>query len=100
LRSTSWKRSRRNFPAYESTEIAAHTFGSSPPKPAEAVKTISFMHFIVARHNLSEDRIGEFARVLYTARQSLASELPTLGKIEAPSTDKDAVVPVHPGAAA
>jgi TRAP transporter TAXI family solute receptor len=90
----------KKFPAYESTEIAAHTFGSSPPRPAEAVKTIGFMHLIVARRKLSEARIGEFARVLYTARQSLASELPALGKIEAPSTDKDAVVPVHPGAAA
>ena len=58
------------------------------------------MQYIVAQQALSEDEIAEFSRLLYGARQRLAAELPAPFKIEAPSTDKDATVPVHPGAAA
>jgi TRAP transporter TAXI family solute receptor len=89
----------KRFPNYESTEIVANAFGSSPPKPPEAVETIGFTHYIAAHRTLNENDVGEFARLLYGARQTLSSELPAL-KIEAPSTDKDAPLPVHPGAAA
>jgi len=34
------------------------------------------------------------------ARRELVGEFPLLAQIEAPSTDKDAFIPVHPGAAA
>jgi TRAP transporter TAXI family solute receptor len=90
----------RRFPNYEAVEIVANSFGSSPPKPPETVDTIGFMQYVVANETLSEDAIAEFSRLLYTARQSLASELAVPFKIEAPSTDKDATVPVHPGAVA
>jgi hypothetical protein len=90
----------KRFPNYESTEIVANAFGSSPPKPPEAIETIGFVHYIVARRTLSEDQVGEFAQLLYGARQTISAGLPAPVQIEAPSTDKDAVVPVHPGAAA
>jgi TRAP-type uncharacterized transport system substrate-binding protein len=90
----------RRFPNFEATEIVANAFGSSPPKPPEAIETIGFMQYIVAQQALSEDEIAEFSRLLYSARQTLANELSVAFKIEAPSTDKDATVPVHPGAAA
>jgi hypothetical protein len=90
----------RRFPNFEATEIVANAFGSSPPKPPEGIETIGFMQYIVAQQALSEDEIAEFSRLLYGARQRLAAELPAPFKIEAPSTDKDATVPVHPGAAA
>ena len=90
----------RRFPNYETAEIVANAFGSSPPKPSETIETIGFLQYIVANQALSEDRVAEFARRLYQARQSLSAELPAPLKIEAPSTDKDATVPVHPGAAA
>jgi hypothetical protein len=89
----------KRFPNYESIEIVANAFGSSPPKPPEAVETIGFTHYIVAHRTLNENDVGEFARLLYGARQTLSSDLPAL-KIEAPSTDKDAPLLVHPGAAA
>jgi TRAP-type uncharacterized transport system, periplasmic component len=44
----------QNHPAYESSEIPAGTFGGSPDKPEEEVKTISFAHHIVARKGVSE----------------------------------------------
>ena len=90
----------RRFPNFEATEIVANAFGSSPPKPPEGIETIGFMQYIVAQQALSEDEVAEFSRLLYGARQRLAAELPAPFKIEAPSTDKDATVPVHPGAAA
>jgi len=88
------------YPVYESTEIAAGTFGGAPQRPPEAVETIGFSHYIVARRSLDDATVGDFARLLYGARQTLSSDLPAIGKIEAPATDKDAAVAVHPGAAA
>lgn len=90
----------QNHPAYESSEIPAGTFGGSPDKPEEDVKTISFAHHIVARKGVSEVTIAAFTRQLFAIRQSLKTEFPLAAKIETPDTDKDATIPVHPGAAA
>jgi TRAP transporter TAXI family solute receptor len=90
----------QNHPIYEASEIPAGAFGGSPDKPEEEVKTISFSHHIVARKGLSESTIAAFTRQLFAVRQSLMAEFPLAAKIETPDTDKDAVIPVHPGAAA
>jgi TRAP-type uncharacterized transport system substrate-binding protein len=90
----------QRVPVYESTEIPAGAFGGAPQKPPEAVETIGFAHYIMARRTLDESTAGEFTRLLFGARQVLTGELTSIGKIEAPDTDKDAVVAVHPGAAA
>ncbi|HMH98693.1 MAG TPA: TAXI family TRAP transporter solute-binding subunit, partial [Bradyrhizobium sp.] len=90
----------QNHPAYEASEIPAGAFGGSPAKPEEDVKTISFSHHIVARKGLSEVTIAAFTRQLFAIRQSLKTEFPLAAKIETPDTDKDATIPVHPGAAA
>jgi TRAP transporter TAXI family solute receptor len=90
----------QNHPAYESSEIPAGTFGGSPDRPEEEVKTISFSHHIVARKNLSEATVAAFTRQLFAIRQQLLTEFPLAAKIETPDTDKDAAIPVHPGAAA
>jgi TRAP transporter TAXI family solute receptor len=90
----------QNHPVYESAEIPAGTYGGSPDRPDDEVKTISFSHHIVARKGLSEATIAAFTRQLFAIRQQLVSEFPLAAKIETPDTDKDAVIPVHPGAAA
>jgi TRAP-type uncharacterized transport system substrate-binding protein len=87
-------------PIYESTEIKAGAFGGSPPRPEESVETIGVNHYIVARRMLAESAVADFTKHLFAIRQSLAAELPAAAKIEKPDTDKDAPVPVHPGAAA
>jgi TRAP transporter TAXI family solute receptor len=89
----------QNHPAYEAGEIPAGTFGS-PERPEDEVKTISFSHHIVARKGLSEVTIAAFTRQLFAIRQQLMSDFPLAAKIETPDTDKDAAIPVHPGAAA
>src|SRR5438067_4629786 len=90
----------QNHPAYESSDIPAGAFGGAPAKPEDEVKTISFSHHIVARKGLSDSTIAAFTRQLFAIRQQLMTEFPQAAKIETPDTDKDAVIPVHPGAAA
>ena len=90
----------QNHPAYEAAEIPAGTFGGSPHRPEDEVKTISFAHHIVARKGLSDSTIAAFTHQLFAVRQQLLTEFPLAAKIETPDTDKDAAIPVHPGAAA
>ena len=90
----------QNHPVYDSAEIPAGTYGGSPDRPEEEVKTISFSHHIVARKGLSETTVATFTRQLFAVRQQLMTEFPLAAKIETPDTDKDAAIPVHPGAAA
>jgi TRAP transporter TAXI family solute receptor len=90
----------QNHPMYEASEIPAGAFGGSPDRPEEEVKTISFSHHIVARKDLSETTVAAFTRQLFSIRQTVMSEFPLAAKIETPDTDKDAFIPVHPGAAA
>ena len=89
-----------NHPVYESSEIPAGAFGGSPARPEDDVKTISFSHHIVARKGVSEATIAAFTRQLFAIRQTVMAQFPLAAKIETPDTDKDAVIPVHPGAAA
>jgi TRAP transporter TAXI family solute receptor len=90
----------QNHPVYEAANIPAGAFGGSPDKPEEEIKTISFSHHIVARRGLSESIVAAFTRQLFATRQTLKAEFPLAAKIETPDTDKDAVIPAHPGAAA
>ncbi|WP_291606385.1 TAXI family TRAP transporter solute-binding subunit [Bradyrhizobium sp.] len=90
----------QNHPAYEAAEIPAGVYGGSPARPEDEVKTISFSHHIVARKGLPEPVVAALTRQLFAVRQQLMTEFPLAAKIETPDTDKDAVIPAHPGAAA
>lgn len=87
-------------PVYEAAEIPEGAFGGTPNRPDDEIKTISFAHHIVARQGLSDSTIATLTRQIFAARQALVAEFPLSAKIETPDTDKDAVLPVHPGAAA
>jgi TRAP transporter TAXI family solute receptor len=89
----------QNHPAYEAAEIPAGSLGGAG-RPEDEIKTISFSHHIVARRGLSESTVAAFTRQLFAVRQSLKNDFPLAAKIETPDTDKDATIPVHPGAAA
>jgi TRAP transporter TAXI family solute receptor len=90
----------QNHPMYEASDIPAGAFGGSPDRPDDEVKTISFAHHIVARKGLADSTVAAFTRQLFAIRQAVMAEFPLAAKIETPDTDKDAVIPVHPGAAA
>lgn len=93
-------------PGYESMEISEGTFGGEPNRPGEDLSTVAFSHYLVARpgrwenSSLWENRTYELARALYGARFAIARDARGIVNIQAPSTDKDAKVPVHPGALA
>ncbi len=87
-------------PIYESEEIPASIFGSSPQRPEDKIDTVAINHLIIAPKSLSDTAVAAFARQLFTNRQQLARELPTASQIEKPDTDKDAALPAHAGAAA
>lgn len=87
-------------PIYESEEIPASIFGSSPQRPEDKVDTVAVNHLIIAPKSLSDTAVAAFARQLFTNRQQLARELPAASQIEKPDTDKDAALPAHAGAAA
>jgi TRAP-type uncharacterized transport system substrate-binding protein len=90
----------KRYSAYESNEVPAGTFGGTPPLPDDSLTTLSVAHYIVARKGMNENTVAAFAKLLYGDRQVLADAFPGVVKIQTPSTDKDAAVPVHPGAAA
>jgi TRAP transporter TAXI family solute receptor len=88
----------QNHSAYEAGDIPAGAF--APDRPDEDIKTITFNHHIVARKTISEATIAALTRQIFAVRQQFMSEFPQAAKIETPDTDKDAAIPVHPGAAA
>jgi TRAP transporter TAXI family solute receptor len=88
------------FPIYDATEIAPGAFGGAPPRPDDSVKTVSFGTHIVARKSLSDQTVTAFTRQLFSMRQALIADNPQATRIEVPDTDKDAAIPVHPGAEA
>ncbi|MGQ0686441.1 TAXI family TRAP transporter solute-binding subunit [Bradyrhizobium sp.] len=90
----------RKHPRYESEEIPASIFSSSPARPVEKVDTVSVNHLIIAPRSLSDTKVSAFARQTFNVRQQLAREIPNAPKIEKPDTDKDAALPAHEGAAA
>jgi TRAP transporter TAXI family solute receptor len=87
-------------PIYESEEIPASIFGSTPQRPEDKIDTVAVSHLIIAPKSLSDTVVAAFARQLFTNRQQLAREMPTASQIEKPDTDKDAALPAHAGAAA
>lgn len=88
---------KRN-PVFDSIDIDAGTFGGTPPTPDDSLKSLSFAEYLVARKSYSDSVIAALAKTIYSSRQALAAAMPGEIKIEAPSTDKDADVVVHPGA--
>jgi len=90
----------KRYPAFDSVEIDAGTFGGNPPSPDDSLKSLSFPEYLVARKSLSRDSVGSLAKLIYSSRLALAAAMPGEVKIKAPPTDKDASVTVHPGALA
>lgn len=90
----------KKHPLYESEEIPASIFSSSPARPDDKIDTVSVNHLIIASRSLSDTKVSAFARQTFNVRQQLAREVPNAPKMEKPDTDKDAALPAHEGAAA
>lgn len=87
-------------PAYEEFEIPEGGLVANPPLPPDAVKTLSVATYLVARPSLPDSVAALLAREIVSDKQDVVGDVPSAVSIEAPSTDKDALLRVHPGAAA
>jgi TRAP-type uncharacterized transport system substrate-binding protein len=88
------------FAVYDEAEISVGAFSGSPAVPSEKVTTISANVLLVAQASLSNHAAGELTRVLLATKARVAATLPEAGHIVAPSTDKDELLPAHPGTVA
>jgi len=88
------------FAAYDEAEINAGAFSGSPAVPAEKVTTISANVLLLAQPSLSNSAAAEITRLLLATKTRVAATLPEAGQLAAPSTDKDELLPAHPGTVA
>jgi TRAP-type uncharacterized transport system substrate-binding protein len=86
--------------AYESFDVPKGTLHGSPPVPDDDLTTLRTSLYLVARKSLSADVATNLAQTIMKVRRELAREDPLFAQITAPSTDPDAYLPLHPGAAA
>ncbi|QEL24404.1 C4-dicarboxylate ABC transporter substrate-binding protein [Bosea sp. F3-2] len=89
-----------HYRAIESGEIVRGALGGDPPRPAESLQTISITSRLVAAQSLDDNLVGDLTKEILGLRLTLAGEVPAVQALETPSTDKDAPLPVHSGAAA
>jgi len=86
--------------AYESYDLPKGSLRGSPPVPEEDLTTLRVPFYLVANKNLDADQVTDLTRAIMDVRRDLRAQYPLLAQISAPSTDKDAYILVHPGAAA
>ena len=86
--------------AFESYDLPKGTLRGSPPVPDDDLTTLRVPLYLVANKNLDDDAMTDLTKAIMDTRRELMAEHPLLAQIAAPSTDKDAYIPVHPGAAA
>jgi TRAP-type uncharacterized transport system substrate-binding protein len=86
--------------AYDSFEVPKGTLRGSPPVPEDDLTTLRASFYLVAHKKLDNDLISSLTQTIMHVRRELLAEQPIFAQITAPSTDADAYVPLHPGAAA
>jgi TRAP-type uncharacterized transport system substrate-binding protein len=86
--------------AYESFDVPKGTLRGSPPIPADDLTTLRTSLYLVANKKLSTDLVAKLTQTIMKARRELLVEEPIFAQITTPSTDTDAFLPLHPGAAA
>lgn len=87
-------------PAYESYDLPKGSLRGSPPFPEDDLTTLRIPIYLVANKKVDADQVTDLTRAIMDARRDLRDQYPLLAQISAPSTDKDAYIPIHPGAAA
>jgi NMT1-like family len=86
--------------AYESFDIPKGTLRGSPPVPDDDLTTLRTSLYLVANKKLSSDLVASLTQTIMSVRRDLLVEDPIFAQIAAPSTDADAFLPLHRGAAA
>src|SRR5467141_1412685 len=86
--------------AYESFDVPKGTLRGSPPVPDDDLTTLRASLYLVAQKKLGTDLVTSLTQAIMRVRRDLLREEPIFAQITAPSTDQDAYLPLHPGAAA
>jgi TRAP-type uncharacterized transport system substrate-binding protein len=86
--------------AFESFDVPKGTLRGSPPVPDDDLTTLRASLYLVANKKLGSDLITTLTQTIMNVRRDLLHEQPIFAQITAPSTDADAYLPLHPGAAA
>ena len=86
--------------AYESFDVPKGTLRAAPPVPDDDLTTLRASLYLVASKKLGSDLIATLTQTIMSVRRDLLVEQPLFAQITAPSTDQDAYLPLHPGAAA
>jgi TRAP-type uncharacterized transport system substrate-binding protein len=86
--------------AYESFDAPKGTLRGAPPVPDDDVTTLRTNLYLVAGKALGSDLVTTLTQTIMSVRRDLMHEEPIFAQITAPSTDQDAYLPLHRGAAA
>jgi TRAP-type uncharacterized transport system substrate-binding protein len=86
--------------AFESFDVPKGTLRGSPPVPDDDLTTLRTSLYLVAHKKLGTDLVTRLTQAIMRVRRNLLREQPIFAQITAPSTDQDAYLPLHPGAAA
>jgi TRAP-type uncharacterized transport system substrate-binding protein len=86
--------------AYESFDVPKGSLRGAPPVPDDDLTTLRASLYLVANKKLGSDLITTLTQTIMNVRRDLLREQPIFAQITAPSTDADAYLPLHPGAAA
>ncbi len=86
--------------AFESFDIPKGAVRGSPPVPDDDLTTLRVSLYLVANKKLGTDLVTSLTQAIMSVRRDLLREQPLFAQITAPSTDQDAYLPLHPGAAA
>lgn len=84
---------------YESYDIPKGTLRGAPPVPSDDLTSLRVSYFLVANKSVDNGTITDLTQSLVDVRRDLLSQYPILAQAAAPSTDADALIPIHPGAA-
>ena len=84
---------------YESYDIPKGTLRGAPPVPSDDLTSLRVSYFLVANKSVGNSAITDLTQALVDVRRDLLSQYPILAQAAAPSTDADALIPIHPGAA-
>jgi TRAP-type uncharacterized transport system substrate-binding protein len=84
---------------YESYDVPKGTLRGAPPIPSDDLTSLRMSFFLVANKSVDADAITDLTQSLVDVRRDLLSQYPILAQAAAPSTEADALIPIHPGAA-
>jgi TRAP-type uncharacterized transport system substrate-binding protein len=89
----------RKFPGISEETLSAGMLSSAPEIPDDDLDTIGLEWLLVAQSKMSTSTAGDLARALYENKAELALQDGFASRIEPASTDKDAFIIAHQGAA-